>query len=436
VVEQATFPKDTLSSHVIQTDALAFLNRLGVISRIRATGALFMQRIDARVGDFRFVRDFPQRDGDVGGGAAIRRHVLDPILAEAAAEAGAEVRMAARVVGLSTRDGRVTGVRVADGGSTVELGASLVVGADGRRSTVARLCGAREYNLTRSERWYYWTYFEGADLAATPTFVYHRWGDRMVFGGPSDSGLYLVGVSPEAMERDRFRTDLAGSVLEHAYSCEPIAAVLDGARRATKIFGIKQFVGYFREACGPGWVLVGDAGHFKDPAVGRGIGDAFLQLDTLAPVIVDGLDGSGRSLDDGLARWARWRDHKFAGHYWLSADIGAAGPVPAIAPEVVARLHEQGEVERFLDMLSHRARYYEVFTAPRLIGATGRVLLRRRGGRRVLLKELLRLGVREGRRRWLNRHPSFAEPNPPDPERGGYGYGRSSSSPSAICLPN
>jgi flavin-dependent dehydrogenase len=143
VVEQAQFPRDTLSSHVIQTDALAFLRRLGVIEQVRATGARFMSHVDARLEDARVVVPYPQLPGDVGGAACIRRFVFDPILADAAAAAGAQVQMGTKVVGVVEEDGRVAGVRTASNGSERVLRARLVVGADGRSSTIARLCGSR-----------------------------------------------------------------------------------------------------------------------------------------------------------------------------------------------------------------------------------------------------------------------------------------------------
>jgi phytoene dehydrogenase-like protein len=68
---------------------------------------------------------------------SIRRLVLDPILVRAAEEAGAEVQMAATVTGLVEEAGRVVGVRVVRGASEAVLRARLVVGADGRNSTVA-----------------------------------------------------------------------------------------------------------------------------------------------------------------------------------------------------------------------------------------------------------------------------------------------------------
>ena len=53
LVEQATFPRDTLSTHVFQTSALAFLNRLGVLSAVRATGAPVVNHVDIRQEGFR-----------------------------------------------------------------------------------------------------------------------------------------------------------------------------------------------------------------------------------------------------------------------------------------------------------------------------------------------------------------------------------------------
>ncbi len=409
VVEQSTFPRGTLSSHVKQADSLAFLDRLGVLDRIRATGAPFTRRVDARLEDFRVIADIPERPGDVGGGACIRRVVLDQILADTAAESGAEVLMGTKAVGLVERDGRVVGLRVAHGGSESVLGARLVVGADGRSSTIARLCGARSYNVVPNQRAYYWSYFEGARLTSAATFVFHRWGDRFVIANPADDGLYMVGVSPEAGERERFRHDLEARFMDHACSCEPVAEALEGSRRAAKIFGIVRFDGYFREASGAGWVLVGDAGHFKDPAAGRGIGDAFRQVERLAPAILTGLEGSPRGLDRELKRWGRWRDGEFAEHYWQGNDFGTAGSIPRVAPEIIRALCARGEADRFVELLSHRSRPRTIFTPARVLTTSGRLWVQRPGERRALISEVGVLAGREARRRWVNRYPAFAE---------------------------
>src|ERR1700691_5840138 len=88
VVERATFPSDTLSSHLFEMDALAFLDRLGVSESLRATGAPLVERTDTRVEHLRLALELPQRPGDVGGMLSVRRLLLDPLLAGAAVQAG------------------------------------------------------------------------------------------------------------------------------------------------------------------------------------------------------------------------------------------------------------------------------------------------------------------------------------------------------------
>src|ERR1700684_2060794 len=117
LVEQASFPSDTLSTHIFEAQALRFLDRLGVIDKIRATGAPFVDRVDLRAEDLEFVTPIQLHSGDIGGTASVRRLLLDPILAQTAAEAGADLRMDSKVTGLLEDRGRVAGVRVAQNGS-------------------------------------------------------------------------------------------------------------------------------------------------------------------------------------------------------------------------------------------------------------------------------------------------------------------------------
>jgi 2-polyprenyl-6-methoxyphenol hydroxylase-like FAD-dependent oxidoreductase len=406
VVERARFPRDTLSTHIFQTQALAFLDRLGVAEKVRATGAPLVGRVDGRQGDLRFVAALPQRPGDIGGVASVRRHLLDTILAGAAAEAGAEMLMGTKLTRMVWERGRVAGVRVSRDGEEGTLRARVVVGADGRNSTLAGLVGARKYNLTPSDRFAHWSFFEGANTGPDPTLIFHRWDDRLVIATPADSGLYQVLVIPDLAESSRFRQDLEGRFMEHALSCAPVAGALSGARRVGKMFGLSRWEGFFRDASGPGWVLAGDAGHFKDPVPGQGIQDAFRQADALAQAILGAFGGSDDELDRTLAAWGRWRDRDAAAHYWLAAEMGKGGAVPAVLPEIGRRLMEQGELELFLNLFNHRERPSAVLTPRRLLGATAR-LLARGGDRGELLRELATLATEEVRHQRLNHRPAY-----------------------------
>jgi flavin-dependent dehydrogenase len=408
VVEQATFPRDTLSTHCLHADALAFLDRLGVTQHVRATGAPYLRYYDLRQDDLEIRAEIPQRPGDVGGIASVRRMLLDPILADAAAESGADVRMGTKVTGLLGDRGRVTGVKVTRNGSDDTLRARLVVGADGRSSTVAKLVGARKYNLTPNERFAYWAFFEDAEWPWDSTFVFHRWADRIVFGGHADSGLLQVIVVPQLSELPRFREDLEGSFMDYSRSCRPMHLALAGARRVGKHFGMLRWDGFLREASGPGWALVGDAGHFKDPTPAGGIQDAFRQVDALAPAITAEIGGDPEALDRAVSGWSRWRDRDAAEHYWLACDMGAAGTTPPVLRELMRRLLAQGKIDLFLDLLTHRTKPSQVLTPPRLLGATGRLLGRKGCDRRALLREVGSLIATDAHRKRLNRRPIYA----------------------------
>ena len=417
VLDRARFPRDTLSSHLFEADALAFLDRLGVAERIRATGAPMVDHTDTRVEDVRLQTELPQQPGDIGGVASVQRTLLDAILAEAAQESGADLQTGALVRALIEENSRVAGVRFDQDGRERELRARLIVGADGRRSTVGRLCRAPRYNLTPSRRLLFWAFFEDAHPGPVPTFLSHRFGDRFILAIPADSGLYQVLIWPERDELPRFRADLPAAFIEHARSCQPVADALDGARQVGKVRGAIQWEGYFRKASGPGWVLTGDAGHFKSPAPGRGIGDAFMQADTLAETIATALQGPDQALDRAMRRWGRWRDHEFAEHYWIASDFEDPGQVPPVLVEALRRLQRQGKAQEFFEVLNHRTRPSSVLTPPRVVAAVTRLLAKGDIDRGALLSEVAQLGARDMRRRWHNRHPRIeGQPDEPRPD--------------------
>jgi len=407
VLERAGILNDTLSSHVFEADALAFLDQLGLADELRAVGSPVVNRAEVRIEDCWFRVPWPQAPGDVGGVMSVRRHVLDPLLAERACDAGADVRMRTTLVSLIEEGSRVRGVRARSGGREYELTARLVVGADGRHSTLASLCGARRYNVVANQRALFWGYHHRPDIGPEPTFLTHRWGERFVFAIPADAGLYQVMVSPELAEVKRCAGDREAVYRQQIGSCAPLAEAVAGAPRIGPLRGTTRWEGFFREAAGPGWVLLGDAGHFKDPASGRGIGDAFLQAGTLAPAIVGTLAGSDARLDQAMRRWGHWRDDEFSEDYWLANDFGRAGPVPVVLVEVVRQLSEEGQAGSFLDLLNHRARRSEVLTPARLARATSELVKREPARSSELLGQAVSLLATDVSHRWRNHRPLY-----------------------------
>lgn len=407
VVERATFPKDTLSTHVFQAPAINFLKRLGVYEEVLATGARPSRRVNLRQEEFQCTFTSNQRPGDEGALMCVRRLRLDPILLNAAVAAGAEPFMATNVTDL-VRDGdRVIGVTCAHAGHERTLRARLVVGADGRNSTIAALARARKYNVTPSQRFGYWAFFADADPGPDPPLVYHRWDGRFVIAMPADDGLYLVVLLPELRFLPEFRQDRESAFTAHVQECAPVAATLSGAHRVGKMFGMLKFECFFREATGPGWVLVGDAGHFKDPAPGQGIGDAFRQAEALAPVIAGTIGGPDAALDAGLRAWARWRDRDAGEHYWLAVDFGAAGRTPTVLVQATRLLYEQGRAPDLGDVFQHRRTPSSVVTPSLLLRAAATAMRRPGADRAEILRGVSDVIATDTRRRRLARRPEF-----------------------------
>jgi 2-polyprenyl-6-methoxyphenol hydroxylase-like FAD-dependent oxidoreductase len=138
LLDKARFPSDTISTHHIHQPGVARLIRWGLLERVRASNCPPTTEITFDVGPFALRSAPPPAEGNFEAYAP-RRRVLDKILVDAAAEAGAEVREDFSVEEITTEGGAVTGVRGrAANGPPVSERARVVVGADGARSFVAR----------------------------------------------------------------------------------------------------------------------------------------------------------------------------------------------------------------------------------------------------------------------------------------------------------
>src|SRR5947209_8369832 len=115
---------------------------------------------------------------------------------------------------------------------------------------------------------------------------------RRVNHGGDDNGLYITAVVPSLCRKDEFMADLDGAYTSAVRTWPELEAVMGAARRVGPIRVMSRWHGYFRRSAGPGWVLVGDAGHFKDPTPGQGIADALRQVARLAPTIQQALGGA------------------------------------------------------------------------------------------------------------------------------------------------
>lgn len=310
MLERARFPSDTLSTHHLHLPALVQLERWKVLEDLLATGCPAVRRsvysvADASGKEARLVGRCPVLDGH-DAVYAPRRYILDTLLALAAIDAGAEFRDNCTVTGLVRDDSdRVTGVRFREAGQARELTehAALVVGADGMRSAVARFAEAdytvRDPRMTCG----YYTYWEGA----SSDFEQYERPGRWVGTSRTHDANFVVTYFPQD-EFPAVKADAQRAYLESIRRNAPgLYERLRAGRQVERLYGTGNQQNFFRRAAGPGWVLVGDAGHHKDSITARGITDAFRQVQLLVDCLGDSVQDRPR-LDEALRCFTQRRD--------------------------------------------------------------------------------------------------------------------------------
>src|SRR5438477_6788051 len=110
VVDRASFPSDTVSTHVIHAPGMAALGRWGLRDRVVATGCPPIETYSFDFGPFT-ITGTPRAQDGISAAYAPRRTVLDKVLVDAAAQAGAEVRERFSVDEFVVEHGAVVGIR-------------------------------------------------------------------------------------------------------------------------------------------------------------------------------------------------------------------------------------------------------------------------------------------------------------------------------------
>ena len=338
ILDRSAYGTDTMSTHALMRGGVLQLARWGLLDRVITAGTPPIRHATFYIGSDPATIAVKPANG-VAALYAPRRTILDPILADAAIAAGAEIRYGVTVKGLH-RDtaGRVTGVLGHDqSGHPVTARARLTVGADGMGSRVAHWVAA------------------GTDRigAATGTATYGYWAGHRTDGYewffrpgaaagaiPTNHGQSCVFV---ATTRDRFRRELTrdpatGFRRLLADAAPELADYLADAAPTGPLRRFPGRPGHLRRASGPGWALVGDAGYFKDPITAHGLTDALRDAELLARAITAATAGNGDQAEP-LADYQTTRDR-------LSL------PLFTITDAIAAYTWDAGQVDALLRQLS------------------------------------------------------------------------------------
>lgn len=338
VVDRASFPSDTLSTHLVHAPGVAALQRWGLLDPVTATGCPPIERYSFDFGPF-CITGTPRPASGISTAYAPRRTILDKILVDAADRAGAEVRECFTLDDIVVEDGAVVGIRGhgAGGASVVERG-RVVIGADGRNSRVAKAVGAVQYHEKPMLQWSFYSYWSELPTDGFETVIRP---DRGWAAFPTHDGLTLLVVGWPYAEASAYKADVEANYRKTLELAPDFAARLRGAKREERFAG-GSVNNFFRTPFGPGWALVGDAGYTKDPITAQGISDAFRDAELCSTALDAFFTGRG-SFDDAMCSYQNERDAHAMGIYEFTTQLATLEVPPPEMQQLLAAVSDNAD---------------------------------------------------------------------------------------------
>jgi 2-polyprenyl-6-methoxyphenol hydroxylase-like FAD-dependent oxidoreductase len=341
LLDKATFPSDTMSTHVVHPPGVAALRDWGLLERLEASGCPPVRTYSFDFGPLT-ISGTPQPIDGVAHGYCPRRTVLDQLLVEAAVEAGAELREGFNVDEIVAVDGSVVGIRGrAKGGATVTERARVVIGADGRHSLMAKTVQPEQYEERPSRLSMYYAYWSGlpADGFETTIRAEHRRGWAAI---RTNDDLTVVPFGWPVEEFHANRSDIEANFLAAVALAPEFADRIGAATRESKFIGSAELPGYFRKPFGDGWALLGDAGYHKNPITAMGINDAFRDAELVAGALNDAFSGE-RTYEEGMSDYQQTRDREARPVYEFTDDFAQLRPPPPEMQQLLGAMHGNQE---------------------------------------------------------------------------------------------
>jgi 2-polyprenyl-6-methoxyphenol hydroxylase-like FAD-dependent oxidoreductase len=345
-LDRATFPSDTVSTHILHPLGARALSKWGLLDRLAATGCPPIHTYAFDFGPFTITGAPGTREAPVA--YCPRRTVLDKLLVDAAAQSGAEIREGFAVEEILIEDGRAVGIkgRSKHGDSIIER-AQIVVGADGRRSLVAEAVRPERYDENPPLLAAYYTYWSG--LQMNGRFENYSRDRRGFAVAPTHDDLTMVIVGWPYAEFAEFKKDIEGNYLKTIELAPAFADRLRGAKREARFAGA-AVPNYFRKPYGPGWALVGDAGYNRDFITGQGIMDAFHDAELCAGALDNAFSGT-RPFDSAMSEYQRTRDARVKAMYEFTCQLATLEPPPPEMQQLFGAVHgNQKAMDEFARM--------------------------------------------------------------------------------------
>jgi 2-polyprenyl-6-methoxyphenol hydroxylase-like FAD-dependent oxidoreductase len=307
LLERATLPSAPATScPAIYPATMRLLDEIGADESAYARGTPRLHRMVSEIrDDFRVSIPMPALFGRDYLYAIDRARFDEALWHTAARCPSVDARQGFVVTDLLRAGEQVTGVIGRDtNGAEQRFSADCVVGADGRFSLIARKVGARSYDqradLPTTIYYAYWRNVAPYDDQGPLIITYgsgRGYGYLLMDSADSRTCVAIEGRS-DALELD---DEKAAACYMRLLRAHPrIWRRLAHAEPTGEVRGMRDIGNLYRHAGGPGWALVGDALHQKDPLDGQGIYDAVFTAKALSQAIL--------AWKRGEASWAQVLD--------------------------------------------------------------------------------------------------------------------------------
>ncbi|MFD2673335.1 NAD(P)/FAD-dependent oxidoreductase [Marinicrinis sediminis] len=316
LIEAYQAPGPTLSTHIIgETD---IYDRLGLTGKFQAAKIPEMTRMRVDL------------DGRVMESAicvttralSVRRELLDSWLLERAGSyPDVDILLGTKLVEMEIVEGeaeedcsvKITGHN--EQGEKILAQAKVVVGADGRHSTVSELANApMERESDKDHLAVIYAYFKGLLPLPIPTVEWYWTYPGLMLCNPLDNGLHCIAwMTPQAQFNPQ-RKDLKAYLLQSLARIETLAPRLTHSEITGRVKGVPAKASYIRQPYGDGWVLVGDASAYLHPVSGSGIDNAICMAEQLAAQLHLYLRGD-LSWQQAMASYKQHRDERIIPQY-------------------------------------------------------------------------------------------------------------------------